>query len=158
STSGATAGIYTFWLKGHSPSPYLTDHYEPIAVNVGSIARDFTSSLPTPGGTLLTVATTGATATVTGTFNTPNNNGTAFAGQVHLALQDEPASQALGGPPGLGAVTFSANDFTLNKGQTQSVTISINAGSLGPGEYEMAIRASGTNSAGQPVTHIYPIK
>src|SRR5207253_10767327 len=92
STSGAFAGIYMFWLKGHSPSPYLTDHYEPIAVNIGSIARDFTSSLPTPGGTLLTVATTGATATVTGTFSTPNNNGTAFAGQVHLALQDEPAS------------------------------------------------------------------
>jgi hypothetical protein len=156
-TTAATAGIYTFWLQGHSPSPYLTDHFEPIAVNVGSVARDFTSTLPTPAGTLLSVATTGSTATTTATFSTPNVTSMYFGGQVHLDLQDEPGSQAIGGPPGLGAVTFSANDFTLGKGASQTVTISINSGSLGPGEYEMAVRASGTNSAGQPVTHIYPI-
>jgi putative Flp pilus-assembly TadE/G-like protein len=156
STTAALPGIFTFWVKGHSPSPYLTDHYVPVAVNVGAVARDFSSTMP-PAGTLTTVATTGATATLTLTLSTPNSTSSSFGGAVHLALQDGPATQTPGGPAGLGPVSFSANDFTLGKGQSQTVTVSINAGTLGPGEYDLAIRASGLNSALQPVTHIYPI-
>jgi Flp pilus assembly protein TadG len=155
-TSGATAGVYTFWLKGHSPSPYLIDHWVPVAVNIANVNRDFTSSM-TPGGTFMSVATTGATATTTESFSTANNGGTAFQGMVHLALEDGPDTMTPGGPAALGPVSFSANDFTLNRGDSQSVTISINAGSLGPGEYPLTVRATGTNSAGQPVTHLYPI-
>ena len=34
-TTGAPVGIYTIWVQGHSSSPYLTDHYYPVAVKVG---------------------------------------------------------------------------------------------------------------------------
>jgi hypothetical protein len=37
------------------------------------------------------------------------------------------------------------------------VTVSIGGGSLGPGEYPLTIRATGTNSAGQPVTRLVSI-
>ncbi|MHB8400069.1 MAG: pilus assembly protein TadG-related protein [Candidatus Limnocylindrales bacterium] len=155
-TSGATAGLYTFWLQGHSASPYLTDHYVPVAVNIGGVARDFSSTLPV-GGTLASVAATGDSTTLTFTLSTPNSSSTSFGGPVHLALQDGPATQTLGGPAGLGSATFSANDFTLGAGASQSVTLSLGSGTLAPGEYNMAIRASGTNSDKQPVTHLYPI-
>jgi hypothetical protein len=156
-TSGATAGIYELWIKGHSPSPYLTDHYVPVAVNVGSVGRDFGGTM-SPAGLLMTVASTGATATTSQTFNTTNSVSAAFAGAVHLSIEDGPATQTVGGPTGLGTVTFSANDFTLAKGSaSQSVTISINSGTLAPGEYALTLRATGTNSAGQHVTHVYPI-
>jgi hypothetical protein len=155
-TSGATSGIYTFWLKGHSPSPYLIDHWVPVAVNIGNANRDFTSSM-TPAGTFMTVPTTGSTVTTTQSFSTANNGGTAFQGAVHLALEDGPDTMTPGGPPALGPVSFSANDFTLNRGDSRSVTISINTGGLGPGEYALTVRASGTNSNGLPVTHLYPI-
>ena len=155
-TSGATSGIYTFWLKGHSPSPYLIDHWVPVAVNVGNANRDFSSSM-TPAGTFMTVPNTGATVTTTQSFSTPNNGGTAFQGAVHLSLEDGPDTMTPGGPPALGPVSFSANDFTLNRGDSRSVTISINTGSLGPGEYALTVRATGTNSNGLPVTHLYPI-
>jgi len=148
--------MYTFWLKGHSASPYLTDHYVPVAVNIGGVTRDFSSSLPN-GGTLMSVTNSGDSTTLAFTLSTPNKSGTYFGGPVHLALQDGPATQTLGGPAGLGPVTFSANDFTLGQGASQSVTLSLGSGTLAPGEYDMAIRASGTNSAGQPVTHVYPI-
>ncbi|HEX5825260.1 MAG TPA: pilus assembly protein TadG-related protein, partial [Candidatus Limnocylindrales bacterium] len=31
-TPAAPVGIYTIWIQGHSPSPYLTDHYYPVAI------------------------------------------------------------------------------------------------------------------------------
>jgi hypothetical protein len=155
-TSGATPGIYTFWLKGHSPSPYLIDHWVPVAVNIGNVSRDFTSSM-TQSGTFMSVPTTGATETTTASFSTSNNTGSAFQGAVHLALEDGPSTMTPGGPAALGPVSFSDNDFTLNRGDSRNVTISINSGSLGPGEYALTVRASGTNSSGDPVTHLYPI-
>jgi hypothetical protein len=36
------------------------------------------------------------------------------------------------------------------------VTLSVNGGTLGPGEYPLTIRATGTNSAGQVVTRMVP--
>lgn len=153
STSGAPVGIYTVWVQGHSSSPYLTDHFYPVAVNVGSVARDFSSN---GGGLVLSAATTGATATGTLTFSTPNNNSTYFGGTVNLSIEGSPGDA--GALPGaIGSISVSPSSFTLNKGASQSVTVSVNGGSLGPGEYPLTIRATGTNSAGQKVTHLVPI-
>ena len=40
---------------------------------------------------------------------------------------------------------------------SRSVTITLDAGSLPPGEYPLTLRATGTNLDGKPVTHLYPI-
>ncbi len=69
-TIAAPAGIYTNWIQGHSPSPYLTDHYYPVAINIGSVVRDFST---TGSGLIVSVPTTGATGTGTFTVSTPNN-------------------------------------------------------------------------------------
>ncbi len=43
------------------------------------------------------------------------------------------------------------------RGETKSIAVSINGGTLGPGEYPLTIRATGTNGAGQKVTRMIPI-
>ncbi len=155
-TSGASPGISTIWVQGHSSSPYLTDHYVPVAVNVGAVARDFSSNL-TPAGVLATVTTTGGATTLNTSFSTSNVTSTYLGGSVALSLEAGPPSQTPGGPSGIGATSFSANNFTLGKNGSQAVTITLNAGSLGPGEYELTLRATGTNLDGIKVTHLYPI-
>ena len=73
-TTGAPAGIYTIWVQGHSSSPYLTDHYYPVAINIGGVNRDFsTHRLRAPSSRSRRPA---RPATGTMTFSTPNNNGT----------------------------------------------------------------------------------
>jgi hypothetical protein len=151
-TTAAPVGIYTIWIQGHSPSPYLTDHYYPVAVNIGGVVRDFSS---TGSGLLIPVATTGATGTGSMSFSTPNNNSTFFGGTVNLTIEGGPQSNGVL-PVGLGAVSVTPSSFTLNKGNSQAVTLSINGGSLGPGEYPLTVRATGTNSAGQKVTRLIP--
>ena len=156
-TSGASPGISTVWIQGHSSSPYLTDHFVPVAINVGAVARDFASTL-TPAGALVTIPTTGGTGSMSATFSTTNSNSTYFGDSVALSIEDSPDNaQTPGGPAGLGATTFSANNFTLRKNDSQNVTITFNAGSLGPGEYPVTLRATGVNRDGVPVTHLYPI-
>src|SRR5690606_28848762 len=59
-------------------------------------------------------------------------------------------------PSGLGSASVSPSSFTLNKGGSQTVTVTVNGGTLGPGEYPLTIRATGTNAAGQPVTRHIP--
>ncbi len=152
-TTGAPTGIYSIWIKGHSSSPYLTDHYYPVAVNVGGVARDFSS---TGSGQVFSMSATGQTATGSMTFSTPNNGNTYFGGTVNLSLEGGPdANGAL--PAGLGATSLSPSSFTLNKNGSQAVAVSINGGTLGPGEYPLTIRATGTSSDGQKVTHLIPI-
>jgi hypothetical protein len=152
-TTAAPVGISTIWIQGHSSSPYLTDHYFPVALNVGGVSRDFSS---TGSGQVFSIDATGLTATGTVRFTTPNNNSTYFGGTVNLTLEGGPGLNGVL-PTGLGATSVSPSSFTLNKGSSQNVSVSINGGTLGPGEYPLTIRATGTNSAGQPVTHLIPI-
>ena len=153
STTAATAGISTIWIQGHSPSPYLTDHYYPVAVNVGAVARDFST---TGSGQVFSTTTTGATATGTMSFSTPNSNSTAFAGPVTLTIEGG-AGDAGVLPSGIGTLSVTPSTFTLSKGTTQSVSLSLDGGSLAAGEYPLTIRATGTNSDGQTVTRLVPI-
>jgi hypothetical protein len=157
-TTAAPTGIYTVWIQGHSPSPYLTDHYYPVAMNIGGVSRDFS---PTGSGLMIATTTTGATGTGSFSIGTSNNGSQAFAptgspSTITLTLEGGP--QSLGVlPVGLGATSLSPSSFPLSKGQTQTIDVSINGGSLGPGEYPLTIRATGTNSDGQPVTRLIPI-
>ncbi len=151
-TSGAPVGISTIWVQGHSSSPYLTDHYYPVAVNIGGVARDFSSS---GSGLVISTATTGTTGTGTMSFSTPNNNSTYFGGTVDLTVEGGPAANGVL-PSGIGPVSVSPSSFTLDKNGRQTVTISVNGGTLGPGEYPLTIRATGTNADGQTVTRLIP--
>lgn len=151
-TSGAPVGVYTIWVKGHSSSPYLTDHYYPVAVKIGNVARDFSTS---GSGLVISTAATGTTGTGTMTFSTTNVNSTYFGGTVNLTVEGGPQANGVL-PTGLGAVSVSPGSFSLNKNGSQTVTISVNGGTLGPGEYPLTIRATGTNAAGEKVTRLVP--
>ncbi|MDA8236504.1 MAG: pilus assembly protein TadG-related protein [Chloroflexi bacterium] len=152
-TVAAPVGVSTVWIKGHSSSPYLTDHYYPVAINVGGVARDFSS---TGGGQVFAMDATGQTATGSITFATTNNTATYFGGSVTLTLEGGPdRGGAL--PTGIGAASISPSSFTLNKNGSVAVSVAVNGGTLGPGEYQLTIRATGTNAAGQTVTHQVPI-
>lgn len=152
-TSVAPVGIYTVWIKGISSSPYLTDHYYPVAVNIGGVVRDFSGS---GSGLVISTASTGTTGTGTMTFSTPNFNSTYFGGPVSLTVEGGPQANGVL-PAGIGAVSVTPNVTpTLGKGDSQTVTVSVNGGTLGPGEYPLTVRATGTNLDGQKVTRMIP--
>jgi hypothetical protein len=150
------AGIYTIWVQGHSPSPYLIDHYSPVSINVGAVGRDFTT---TGFGTLFDMAATGGTSTKTFDISTSNTGSSAFSvsgDTVTVSVEGGPESNGVL-PVGIGAISVTPSSFTLAKGETHTISVSISGGSLGPGEYPLTIRATGTNSAGQKVTHLIPV-
>ncbi len=152
-TTAAPVAVSTIWVKGHSSNPYLTDHYYAVALNVGGVARDFSS---TGSGQIFAMSATGQTATGSMTFSTPNNNSTYFGGTVSLTLEGgTDRNGAL--PAGIGSASLSPSSFTLNKNGSQAVSVAINGGTLGPGEYQLTIRATGTNLAGQTVTRQIPV-
>ncbi|HEY0442825.1 MAG TPA: Tad domain-containing protein [Candidatus Limnocylindrales bacterium] len=149
-TTAAPVGIYTIWIKGHSSSPYLTDHYYPVAVNVGGVVRDFSSS---SNGMVIPVSSTGVTGTGTMTFSTGGGN-TTFNGTINLTVEGGPQSNGVL-PSGIGAVSITPS-LSLTSSGNRSATISVNGGTLGPGEYPLTVRATGTNGAGQVVTRLIP--
>ncbi len=153
-TTGAPQGVYTVWIQGHSSSPVLLDHFYPVGISIGSVNRDFSTS----GGGAVLIPSTGGTGTTGVTVSTPNNNGTYFGGTVSLSVEGGPDATVPGTlPTGIGTVSVSPSTITLNKGTSQTVTVSVNGGTLGPGVYSLTLRVTGTNSAGQPVTRMMPI-
>jgi hypothetical protein len=146
--------VYTVWIQGHSSSPVLLDHFYPVGISIGSVNRDFSTS----GGAAVLIPSTGGTGTTTVNVSTPNNNGTFFGGTVTLSVEGGPDATVPGTlPTGIGAVSVSPSTITLNKGTSQTATVSVNGGTLGPGVYQLTLRVTGTNSAGQPVTRMVPI-
>jgi Flp pilus assembly protein TadG len=153
-TSGAPQGVYSAWIQGHSSDPVLLDHYYPVGISIGSVNRDFSTS----SGATVPIASTGSTGTGSVTVSTPNNNGTFFGGTVNLSIEGGPDATTPGvPPPGIGAFSVSPSTIVLNKGTSETATISVDGGTLGPGVYLLTLRVSGTNSAGQVVTRLTPI-
>ena len=151
-TASAPQGVYTVWIQGHSSDPVLLDHYYPVGIAIGSVNRDFSTS----SGATIALANTGETGTAPVTVSTTNNNGTFFGGTVSLSVEGGADSNGVL-PAGIGTVSVSPSSITLNKGMSQTATISVNGGTLGPGVYALTLRVTGTNSAGQPVTRMVPI-
>jgi len=151
-TTAAPTGIYTTWIKGHSGSPYLTDHYFPMAVNVGGVVRDFNSTIP---GLQIIIPNTGGTGTLSFTVSTPNQNATYFNGTVALSVEGGAASNGVL-PTGIGTRTLSSSTVTLNKGTVSNLTLTINSGTLAPGVYDLTLAVWGNNGDGQKVTRLYP--
>lgn len=151
-TSAAPQGVYTVWIQGHSSSPVLLDHFYPVGISIGNVNRDFSTS----GGAAVLIASTGGTGTTNVTVSTPNVNGTYFGGTVDLSIEGGADANGVL-PPGIGALSVTPSSITLNKGVSQTATLVINGGTLGPGVYSLTLRVTGTNSAGQPVTRLQPI-
>ena len=150
STSGAGNGIYTLWLRGEAGSPYLSIKYQPFAVNVGDVDRDFTMSLDSSEKFVA------SSADVTFALNI-KRSGPSFGGAgVELSLEALPGETL---PIGLGAVSFSPSNVNPSSSGTAS-TLTINSGTVAPGQYEFVIRATGMNgdSPGRQVTHLLPIR
>jgi hypothetical protein len=148
-TLGATEGIYALWLRGEAGSPYLSVKYLPFAVIVGPVSRDFTMSID---ASQKFVASGGSVS-----FDLSlKRSGPAFGGAgVSLSLEALPG-QTL--PTGLGAVTFTPNNVNpSNSGEPSTLTI--NSGTVSPGQYTFVIRATGINgdSPGRQVTRLLPV-
>ena len=150
-TTGAPQGVYTVWIQGHSSSPVLLDHYYPVGIAIGSVNRDFSIS----GGSAVLIASTGGTGTTSFNISTPNNNSTYFGSTVSLSVEGGADANGVL-PPGVGSVSVSPSSVTLNKGSSTNATVTVNAGTLAPGVYSLTLRATGTNSNGQPVTRLLP--
>jgi hypothetical protein len=116
------------------------------------VNRDFSVSA---GGTI-SLASTGTTGSTTVSVSTPNNGGSYFNGTVALSIEGgADANGAL--PAGIGALSVSPSSINLTQGKNQTVTLSVNGGTLGPGVYLLTLRVTGTNGSGQPVTRLVPI-
>jgi len=148
-TSGAPAGIYTLWLHGQAGSPYLSVKDLPFAIKVGSVNRDFTMSVDASekyvdyGGTVAFALNL-------------KRSGPSFGGAgVSLTLEALPGETL---PAGLGSVSFSPANISPSTNGTPSA-LSINAGTVAPGQYTFVIRATGMNgdSPGRQVTHLLPV-
>ncbi|MEO5940870.1 MAG: pilus assembly protein TadG-related protein [Candidatus Limnocylindrales bacterium] len=144
-TSGATPGIYALWIEGQAGAPYLTTKYTPIAIQIGTVTRDFSLS---SSSSTQDVAAAGSSATFDLTVqNSPNKN-TAFGGPVTLSV-DGPL------PTGIGAISFSNSTPTPTRPGATS-TLTINTGTMATGSYTFTVRATGMNGDATPrkVTHL----
>lgn len=152
-----TPQVDTLWVKGHSASPYLTDHYAPIAVAVSGVTKDFTVNVspdqaPANWGDPVTF-----TATVT------VGSASDFPAGVHLSLEPAGSIDSLSPKPfpnvAAGSYSFNgAPDTTITSwsgngnSRTGTATFTINTTQLGAqATYDFVLTAQGTNSASQSI-------
>jgi hypothetical protein len=150
-TLAAPTGVYTLWLRGEAGSPYLTIKYLPFAVQVGSVNRDFAI---TASASEAVAAAMGDTVAYTLNLK---RIGSSFGNNVTLSLEALPGSSL---PTGLGSVSFSPSSVNPSAGSGTDVTLTINTGSVAPGQYHLVVRATGVNGDPTPraVTHLLPLK
>ncbi len=143
STSGATPGIYTLWIQGQAGSPYLTTKWEPVAIKVGTVTRDFTI---TSNATIASAANMGDAVTFALNLK---RIGSAYGASVNLSL-DTPL------PAGIGATSISPAAVTPTAGGGATSTLTINTGTMAPGRHRIVVRATGLNGDSTPrrVTHL----
>lgn len=142
-TVGAAPGIYTLWIQGQAGSPYLTTKWEPMAIKVGTVSRDFTI---TADAAIATAANVGDSVTFGLNLK---RLGSAYGAAVNLSL-DGPL------PSGIGTTTFSPSSVTPAAGGGAISTLTINTGTMAPGRHRFVVRATGLNgdSTPRPVTHL----
>jgi hypothetical protein len=142
-TASAVPGVYTLWIQGQAGSPYLTTKWEPAAIKVGTVSRDFTI---TSGSSIETTAAVGDTVTFDLTLK---RIGSAYGAAVNLSV-DGPL------PLGIGTTTFSPSAVTPTAGSGANSTLTINTGTMSPGRHRLVVRATGLNGDPTPrsVTHL----
>jgi Flp pilus assembly protein TadG len=160
STNGVAAGIYAAWLEGHSGDPYFQTRRYTAPVRIGGAVRDFSFGNST---TNATIASLGGTASVPLYVSTTSAAATRWGptgSAVELSVDSASFTNCAYGAATInpGQLTISPSSVTpSSSGQGTLATLSINSLGLGPGCYAFVVRGSGTNGAGQPVTHLQPI-
>lgn len=164
-TLAATAGTATpqvdmLWVKGHSASPYLTDHYAPVAVSVAGVTKDLSLAVspdqaPASWGDQVTF-----TATVT------VGSASDFPAGVTLSLEPVGAIDATSPVPfpdvATGSYWFNGVQTATNatitswsgngSTRTGTATFTISTTLLGAQKtYDYVLTASGINTGGQSI-------
>ncbi len=147
-TSAAEPGIYALWLKGQAGSPYLTTKYEPLAVRIGAVDRDFAITSDVSKQTVV------AGASATFRIAVKDAQTQAFGGSVALGL--EGLNTPL--PAGVTASFSSGSVTPLGKAsKLYSSTLTVGTTGLANGTHRFVVRATGTNgdATPRPVTRLH---
>jgi Flp pilus assembly protein TadG len=176
-TNAIPPGIYTVWLEGESGDPYYQRRQQPVAVRVQTDANndgdynDAGDVKVTRDFSLDNSVLDGSTAALGGTITLPlrvstgpstTNWGSGPATETNVALSwDTDSLTTCSLDPrslGIGTITFSATSVTPTTGTGAASTLTINTAGLAQGCYLFTIRGHGTNSNGQPVTHLETVR
>jgi hypothetical protein len=170
-------GIYTVWIEGESGNPYYQRRRVPVPVRVQTDAnndgdyndagdvkatRDFSldnsvldGSTAVLGGTISLPLRISTGSSTTNWGNGPDAETTvAVSWDTDSLTSCSLAPQSLG----IGTITFSTASVTPTTGTGAPVTLTINTAGLAQGCYLFTLRAHGTNSNGQPVTHLETVR
>lgn len=176
-TNTIPPGIHTVWIEGESGNPYYQRRQVPVPVRVQTDANndgdynDAGDVKVTRDFSLDNSVLDGSTAALGGTISLPlrvsTGNGTTNWGSgpdaetaVAISWDTDSLTSCSLAPQslGIGSITFSTASVTPTTGTGASVTLTINTAGLAQGCYLFTIRAHGTNSNGQPVTHLETVR
>jgi hypothetical protein len=176
-TNTIPPGIYTVWIEGESGNPYYQRRQVPVPVRVQTDANsdgdynDAGDVKVTRDFSLDNSVLDGSTVTLGGAISLPlrvsTGNGTANWGsgpdaETTVALSwDADSLTTCGLDPrsiGIGSIGFSATSVAPSTGTGAASTLTINTAGLAQGCYLFTIRAHGTNSSSQPVTHLETVR
>jgi len=176
-TNAVPPGIYGVWVEGESGNPYYQRRRVAVPVRIQTDANhdgdyvDAGDVKVTRDFSLVNSVLDGSTATLGGTISIPlsvsTGTGTANWGagpsaETAVQLSWDPGSltscslqtRSLGG----GSIGFSSTSVTPSTGSGAPSTLTITTAGLAQGCYLFTLRAHGTNSDGQPVTRLHPIR
>jgi len=160
-TNTIPPGIYSVWLEGKSGDPYYQTRRVPVPVQVGGAVRDFSLQNSTTTGS---VASLGASLTLPIIVSTAKSNNAASWGSatnaVSLTWDSASFTDCSLTPKAIapGQITFSPSSPALVPTEAgASADLTISTVGLNAGCYRFNVRGTGTNGAGQPVTHIQPV-
>jgi hypothetical protein len=156
-TNAVPAGIYTVWLEGHSGDPYFQTRRGPVAVRIGGAVRDFSFG---NSGALGTAVTIGAPVDIPLLVSTAGGSSTWGSSPVTLSVDAASfmTCNYTAASIAPGAITLSSGAVVPSTGSGSSSTVTVQTAGLGSGCYTFNVRGTGTNGAGQPVTHIWPVQ
>jgi hypothetical protein len=176
-TNAIPPGIYTVWLEGESGNPYYQERRVPVAVRVqtdGNNDGDYNDAgdvKTTRDFSLANSVVDGSTAALGGVITLPlrvstgsgtANWGSGPAAETTVALSwDTDSLTTCSLQPrslGIGTITLSAASVTPTTGTGAASDLTINTAGLAQGCYMFNLRATGTNSDGQPVTHLETVR
>jgi hypothetical protein len=159
-TNAVPAGIYTVWLEGHSGNPYFQTRRYAVPVKVGGALRDFSFANSTTTGSAASMGDSFSLPIYVSTSNASATRWGATGSVVALTMDSASFTDCSLVPVSIGAgqITFSAGTVTPGgSGSGALSTLTVSTVGLAPGCYRFDVRGTGTNSDGQPVTHIQPI-
>ena len=176
-TNAIPPGIYAVWLEGESGNPYYQQRRVPVVVrvqtdgnndgdynDVGDIrtTRDFSLANSIVDGSTEVL---GGTITLplrvsTGTSTANWGSGPAAETNVALSWDADSLTTCSLQPRSLGtaSIGFSSTSVVPSAGTGTLSTLTINTSGLAQGCYLFNIRGHGTNSDGQPVTHLDTVR